>query len=144
LRQIAARNDVAMIVPVHPNPNVRKVMDRGLAGLANVRLIAPLDYPNFTHLLACAYLVLTDSGGVQEEAPALGKPVLVLRETTERPEGIAAGTARLVGADPQRIVEEACRLLDVSAAYAAMAQAHNPFGDGQAAARIVAGIAAEL
>ncbi len=136
VRQIAARDDVAVIFPVHLNPNVGAVMNRELAGLANVALIEPLDYPHFARLLDIAHLMLTDSGGVQEEAPALGKPVLVMRETTERPEGIAAGTARLVGTDAATILRETVRLLDDEAAYAAMARAHNPFGDGHSAARI--------
>jgi UDP-N-acetylglucosamine 2-epimerase (non-hydrolysing) len=137
IRRLAARPDVAVIFPVHLNPNVRRVMEAELAGLANVALIEPLDYPHFARLLEVSRLVLTDSGGVQEEAPAFGKPVLVMRETTERPEGVAAGTARLVGTDADRIVAEASRLLDDEAAYAAMARAHNPFGDGRSAARIV-------
>jgi UDP-N-acetylglucosamine 2-epimerase (non-hydrolysing) len=136
IRRLAARPDVAMIVPVHLNPNVRSVMSERLAGLANVALIEPLDYPHFARLLDISTLMLTDSGGVQEEAPALGKPVLVMRETTERPEGIAAVTAKLVGTDADRIVAEAERLLDDEAAYAAMARAHNPFGDGRSAGRI--------
>jgi len=136
IRRIAARPDVAVIFPVHLNPNVRKVMDAELAGLDNVALIEPLDYPHFARLLGLADLMLTDSGGVQEEAPALGKPVLVMRETTERPEGVEAGTARLVGTDADRIVAETERLLDDRQAYAAMARAHNPFGDGKSAARI--------
>ena len=111
-------------------------MDRELAGLANVALIEPLDYPHFAHLIGMSHLMLTDSGGVQEEAPALGKSVLVMRETTERPEGVEAGTARLVGTDADAIVAETFRLLDDDAAYAAMARAHNPFGDGKSAARI--------
>ena len=137
VRRLAARDDVAVIFPVHLNPNVRSVMNQRLAGLDNVALIEPLDYPHFARLLAISTIMLSDSGGVQEEAPALGKPVLVMRETTERPEGIAAGTARLVGTDPDRIVAEATRLLDDRDAYAAMARAHNPFGDGHAAERIV-------
>ncbi|MGL4313141.1 MAG: non-hydrolyzing UDP-N-acetylglucosamine 2-epimerase, partial [Sphingomonas sp.] len=137
LTAIAARPDVGIIFPVHPNPEVRGPMEAALAGLANVALIAPQDYPHFVRLLGMCDLVLTDSGGVQEEAPGLGKPVLVMRETTERPEGVAAGTARLVGADAGRIVAEVDRLLDDPGAYAAMAQAHNPFGDGQSSARIV-------
>ena len=137
IRRIAARDDVAIIFPVHPNPNVRAVMERSLAGLANVALIEPLDYPHFAHLLSLAEIMLTDSGGVQEEAPALGKPVLVMRETTERPEGVTAGTARLVGTDADNIVTEIFTLLDDKAAYEAMARAHNPFGDGQTARRIV-------
>ncbi len=137
IREIARRDDVALIFPVHPNPNVRAVMDGALAGLPNVAMIEPLDYPHFARLLDICYLMLSDSGGVQEEAPALGKPVLVMRETTERPEGVAAGTARLVGTDSRRIVEEVARLLDDEAAYAEMARAHNPFGDGRSVGRIV-------
>lgn len=136
IRRLAERPDVAVIFPLHLNPNVRAVMNERLAGLDNVALIEPLDYPHFARLLDIATLMLTDSGGVQEEAPALGKPVLVMRETTERPEGVTAGTARLVGTDADRIVAEAERLLDDEAAYAAMARAHNPFGDGKSAGRI--------
>lgn len=141
IAQIAARPDVAVIFPVHPNPNVRSVMDAELAGLSNVALIDPLDYPHFVRLLDMCELVLTDSGGVQEEAPSLGKPVLVMRETTERPEGVAAGTARLVGTDPAHIVTEIFSLLNDKAAYSAMSRAHNPFGDGKAAQRIAKVIA---
>ncbi|WP_262503921.1 non-hydrolyzing UDP-N-acetylglucosamine 2-epimerase [Sphingosinithalassobacter sp. CS137] len=136
IARLADRPDVAVVFPVHPNPNVVSVMDALLADRPNVARIAPLDYPHFIRALDMAELVLTDSGGVQEEAPALGKPVLVMRETTERPEGVAAGTARLVGTSENRIVAEANRLLDDPAAYAAMARAHNPFGDGKAAERI--------
>jgi len=135
--RLAARPDIAVIFPVHLNPNVRAVMNERLAGLDNVALIEPLDYPHFARLLDIAHLMLTDSGGVQEEAPALGKPVLVMRETTERPEGVEAGTAKLVGTDADCIVAETERLLDDPAAYDAMAHAHNPFGDGQATQRIV-------
>jgi UDP-N-acetylglucosamine 2-epimerase (non-hydrolysing) len=137
VRRIAAREDVAIVFPVHPNPNVRRVMDGALAGLSNVAMIEPLDYPHFARLLALAEIMLTDSGGVQEEAPALGKPVLVMRETTERPEGVAAGTAKLVGTDADAIVTEMFTLLDDKVAYEAMSRAHNPFGDGQASRRIV-------
>ncbi len=133
---IAARDDVACIFPVHRNPNVRAIMDAALGNLPNVALIEPLDYPNFVHLLSISHIMLTDSGGVQEEAPALGKPVLVLRDTTERPEGITAGTAKLIGTDKQRIISEVFNLLDDDAAYSAMARAHNPFGDGYASRRI--------
>ncbi|NJC34806.1 UDP-N-acetylglucosamine 2-epimerase (non-hydrolysing) [Sphingomonas jejuensis] len=136
LLRIAADPAVVLLFPVHPNPAVGAVMERMLASQANILRVPPFDYPSFVAALAAASLVLTDSGGVQEEAPALGKPVLVMRETTERPEGVAAGTARLVGTDADRIVAEVRRLLDDQTAYAAMAQAHNPFGDGQAAARI--------
>ncbi len=136
IASIARRPDVAVIFPVHPNPHVRAAMDTSLAGLDNVAMIAPIDYPHFVRLLDMAHLVLTDSGGVQEEAPALGKPVLVMRETTERPEGIAAGTARLVGTVPAHIVSETFTLLDDSAAYERMAHAHSPYGDGLASQRI--------
>ncbi|MBS0256022.1 MAG: UDP-N-acetylglucosamine 2-epimerase (non-hydrolyzing) [Proteobacteria bacterium] len=144
IRRIAARPDVAVIFPVHLNPNVRKVMNAELAGLDNVALIEPLDYPHFAHLLGLAEIMLTDSGGVQEEAPALGKPVLVMRETTERPEGVTAGTARLVGTRADTIVTEIFNLLDDKAAYEQMARAHNPFGDGQTARRIVELLAHEI
>ncbi|MCP5395645.1 MAG: UDP-N-acetylglucosamine 2-epimerase (non-hydrolyzing) [Sphingomonadaceae bacterium] len=137
IRRIATRDDVAMIFPVHLNPNVRKVMNSALEGLDNVALIEPLDYPHFARLLDICTLMLTDSGGVQEEAPALGKPVLVMRETTERPEGVEAGTAKLVGTDADRIVTECNRLLDDAEAYGEMARAHNPFGDGHSVERIV-------
>ncbi|MFN6935763.1 MAG: non-hydrolyzing UDP-N-acetylglucosamine 2-epimerase [Tsuneonella sp.] len=137
VRRLAAREDVAVIFPVHLNPNVRAVMNEALAELDNVALIEPLDYQHFARLLDISTLMLSDSGGVQEEAPALGKPVLVMRETTERPEGVEAGTARLVGTNADQIVAEATRLLDDPAAYEVMARAHNPFGDGQATARIV-------
>ncbi len=144
IREIAARPDVAIVFPVHLNPNVRAVMNSALAGLDNVALLEPLDYPHFAHLLSLAEIMLTDSGGVQEEAPALGKPVLVMRETTERPEGVAAGTAKLVGTDPTRIVTEIFTLLDDKAAYESMARAHNPFGDGTSARQIVELIAREF
>ncbi|MCC6783493.1 MAG: UDP-N-acetylglucosamine 2-epimerase (non-hydrolyzing) [Planctomycetes bacterium] len=134
---VTAREDTEVLFPVHPNPNVRGVVDRMLADHPRVRLCAPLDYPDFVAAMASCYLVLTDSGGVQEEAPTLGKPVLVLRENTERPEGIDAGTAKVVGTDRHRIVEQTLRLLDDSRAYAAMAHAVNPYGDGRAAQRIV-------
>jgi UDP-N-acetylglucosamine 2-epimerase (non-hydrolysing) len=136
IARIAERDDIAVIFPVHPNPEVRAVMNGTLAGLANVALIEPLDYPNFVRLMMLADIMLTDSGGVQEEAPSFGKPVLVMRDTTERPEGIAAGTARLVGTDVERIVSEVFTLIDDKTAYEAMARAHNPFGDGMAADRI--------
>jgi UDP-N-acetylglucosamine 2-epimerase (non-hydrolysing) len=134
--RIAEREDVAVLFPVHPNPNVVSVMDAMLGDRTNVARIDPLDYPHFIRALGMSHLALSDSGGVQEEAPALGKPVLVMRDTTERPEGVAAGTARLVGSDEDRIVSEVFTLLDDTAAYSAMARAHNPFGDGHAAARI--------
>lgn len=144
IRQIAARPDVAVIFPVHLNPNVRSVMNAALGDLDNVALIEPLDYPHFARLLTLAEIMLTDSGGVQEEAPALGKPVLVMRETTERPEGVSAGTARLVGTQTARIVTEIFTLLDDKNAYESMARAHNPFGDGHSARRIVELLANEI
>ncbi len=142
--RIAERDDVAVLFPVHPNPNVVSVMDAILGDRANVARIEPLDYPHFVRALGMAEIVLTDSGGVQEEAPALGKPVLVMRETTERPEGVAAGTAKLIGTDEDRIISEIFTLLDDAGVYAAMARAHNPFGDGHAAARIAETIAETL
>lgn len=144
IRRIAERSDTAVIFPVHLNPNVRKVMNERLSRLDNVALIEPLDYPHFARLLAIAEIMLTDSGGVQEEAPALGKPVLVMRETTERPEGVAAGTAKLVGTSAETIVSEISTLLDDKEAYEAMARAHNPFGDGQTSRRIVELLADEV
>lgn len=128
--------DVHVIVPVHPNPKVAGPVDRLLRGVPGITLVPPLDYGALVWLLRRTHFVITDSGGLQEEAPGLGKPVLVLRETTERPEGIDAGTARLVGTDPRRIVAWADRLLDDDAAYEAMARSTNPYGDGQAASRI--------
>jgi len=136
LQSLAARNDVAIIYPLHPNPNVAEVMRPALAGYNNIALINPLDYLDFVAMMEASDIVLTDSGGIQEEAPSLGKPVLVMRDTTERPEGVAAGTARLVGTDASVIVRETSRLLDEPEAYKAMAHAHNPYGDGQAARRI--------
>jgi UDP-N-acetylglucosamine 2-epimerase (non-hydrolysing) len=136
LNTIAAREDVAIIYPLHPNPNVADVMRPALAGRDNIALIEPLDYLDFVAMMAACDIVLTDSGGIQEEAPSLGKPVLVMRDTTERPEGVAAGTARLVGAQAERIVAETIRLLDSCAAYQAMARAHNPYGDGSASRKI--------
>ncbi|WP_174297319.1 non-hydrolyzing UDP-N-acetylglucosamine 2-epimerase [Sphingomonas bacterium] len=141
IARIADRPDVAVLFPVHPNPAVGPVMDAILGDRPNVARMAPLDYPHFVRALEMCHLALTDSGGVQEEAPALARPVLVMRETTERPEGVAAGTARLIGADEDRIVSEVFTLLDDTGAYAAMARAHNPYGDGHAAARIAGVIA---
>lgn len=133
---------VRLVLPVHPNPNVRGPVRRLLGDIPHVTLTDPLDYLALAHVLKRSTLVITDSGGLQEEAPGLGKPVLVLREVTERPEGVAAGTARLVGTDPRRIVAEARRLLDDSAAYEQMARATNPYGDGAAAGRIVQAVLA--
>jgi UDP-N-acetylglucosamine 2-epimerase len=137
LKVLATRGDVQIVYTVHPNPNVRGVVEAQLGGVPNVHLIGPQDYLPFLYLQKRSYLVLTDSGGVQEEAPSLGKPVLVMRENTERPEGVAAGTARLVGTDIEQITSNAIRLLDDPAAYRGMAETHNPYGDGRASARIV-------
>ncbi len=137
LQELAARGDVEIVYPVHLNPNVREPVYRALGNTAHITLLQPLDYLPLIHLMKSAHLILTDSGGIQEEAPAFGIPVLVLRKVTERPEGIDAGALKLVGTETERIVEEANRLLDDETAYAAMAKAVNPFGNGQAAARIV-------
>ena len=138
LRSIADRNpDVELVYPVHLNPNVREPVGRILAGHPRLHLIEPLSYEKFVHLMAKADILLTDSGGVQEEAPYLGKPALVMRDNTERPEAVDAGTAKLVGTDASRIVAETERLLRDDHAYQSMARAGSPFGDGQAARRIV-------
>lgn len=138
LQSLAAANPATHFVyPLHLNPNVRGPVKRLLDGLPNVHLIAPMGYEPFVHLMQKAYLVLTDSGGVQEEAPGLGKPVLVMRETTERPEAVEAGTVRLVGTQSRVISEAVQSLLDDTALYRRMAIAHNPYGDGKACQRIV-------
>lgn len=138
LRQIAEREDVTIVYPAHPNPHVQEPASRLLTGHPRIHVIPPLTYPPFVYLMSQAHHIITDSGGIQEEAPALGKPVLIVRDTQERPEAVAAGTAELVGLDTNRIVAGATRLLDDEEAYRAMARAHNPFGDGHAATRIVA------
>lgn len=137
LRELAGRGDVQVVYPVHLNPNVQEPVRRLLADVPNVHLIEPQDYLPFIYLMDRSSLLITDSGGVQEEAPSLGKPVLVMRDTTERPEAVASGTVRLVGTSADVIVREASRLLDDAEAYQAMARAHNPYGDGRAASRIV-------
>ncbi|WP_105640913.1 non-hydrolyzing UDP-N-acetylglucosamine 2-epimerase [Cronobacter dublinensis] len=138
LADIAAQNrDVQIVYPVHLNPNVTEPVNRILGHVENVVLIEPQEYLPFVWLMNHAWLILTDSGGIQEEAPSLGKPVLVMRETTERPEAVEAGTVRLVGTDTRRIVDEVTRLLHDDAAYQAMSHAHNPYGDGQACERIL-------
>lgn len=137
LRELAARfGDVRFVYPVHLNPNVQQPVRKLLAALPNVHLIEPLDYEPFVYLLKHCHLVLTDSGGIQEEAPSLGKPVLVMRQVTERPEAVQAGTVELVGADRGRIVEGVARLLHDEGLYRKMARAHNPYGDGKACERI--------
>lgn len=139
LRKIASRDDVEIVYPVHRNPNVMEPVLRNLGGLDNVHLIDPLDYVPFVDLMRRAYLLLTDSGGVQEEGPSLGKPILVMREKTERPEAVEAGTVRLVGTDEAKIAGEAIRLLDDADARESMARIHNPYGDGHASERIADG-----
>lgn len=136
LAELARRPEVQIVYPVHPNPNVQQPVRRRLTGLPNVFLLEPLDYISFVDLMRRAHVLLTDSGGIQEEGPSLGKPVLVIREKTERPEAVAAGTARLVGTDPSRIAGETLRLLDCPAEYERMARVHNPYGDGRASTRI--------
>lgn len=133
-------DDVEVVFPVHKNPKVREAVNEELGGLAKVHLIDPLDYEPFANLMHRAHLILTDSGGVQEEAPALGKPVLVLRDTTERPEAVDAGTVKLIGTDRERVYEEAKKLLTDKAEYSRMAESVNPYGDGKAAARIIQAI----
>jgi UDP-N-acetylglucosamine 2-epimerase (non-hydrolysing) len=142
--ELAQRDDVQLAYPVHPNPNVLGPVEQRLKGIPNVELLPPLDYRLFVDLMRRAFFLLTDSGGIQEEAPSLGKPVLVLRDCTERPEAVEAGTVKLVGTDPARIVAEAARLLDDSCEYLRMSRVHNPYGDGQAAGRIVRAIAGRL
>jgi UDP-N-acetylglucosamine 2-epimerase (non-hydrolysing) len=140
LSTIADRKDVHVVYPVHPNPNVQAAVRGKLGSHTNVTLTEPMDYVPFVDLMQRAYLILTDSGGIQEEAPSLGKPVLVLREKTERPEAVEAGTVKLVGTDPTRIVQEASRLLDCSEEYIKMSRIHNPYGDGHASERIEAAL----
>lgn len=142
LRELADRfADHLFVYPVHANPNVRQVVHERLGHVDNIRLIPPLSYRPFVAMMSRARVILTDSGGVQEEAPSLGKPVLVMRDTTERPEGVAAGTVRLVGAHRQAIVDRVTELLTSPAAYRAMAEVANPYGDGKAAPRIAAAVA---
>jgi UDP-N-acetylglucosamine 2-epimerase (non-hydrolysing) len=144
LATLAQRDDVQIVYPVHRNPNVLGPVTRQLGALPNLLLIGPLDYPRFVDLMRRAYLLITDSGGIQEEAPSLGKPVLVMRDCTERPEAVAAGTVKLVGADASKIVTEATRLLEDIAEYARMSHIHNPYGDGHASERIVETMASFL
>lgn len=143
---VRLRPDTEIVYPVHLNPNVQEPVRRilGKTVLDRVHLIEPVDYLPFVYLMNRAYLIITDSGGVQEEAPSLGKPVLVMRETTERPEAVTAGTVKLVGTDRDKIVGEALCLLDDVRAYTSMSMAHNPYGDGKAAERIVAGLESYL
>jgi len=137
LLELAKRGDVEIVYPVHLNPNVQEPVNRMLKGREYITLLSPLDYLPLVHLMKHSNLILTDSGGIQEEAPAFGVPTLVLREVTERPEGVEAGTVKLVGTETGRIVEEANRLLDNESEYQKMARAANPYGDGHAAEKIV-------
>ena len=138
--QLAARSDVEIVYPLHPNPSVVEPVRKLLAGHARIHLLEPLDYVSFVDLMRRSHCILTDSGGIQEEAPSLGKPVLVLREKTERPEAVEAGTARLVGRSVERIVAEASRLLDDPEEYARRSRIHNPYGDGRASEQIATAI----
>ncbi|MEN8194695.1 MAG: UDP-N-acetylglucosamine 2-epimerase (non-hydrolyzing), partial [Bacteroidota bacterium] len=138
LKTLALNNpDVDIVYPVHLNPNVQKPVKEILSDVNNVYLIEPLQYESFIYMMNKAYFIITDSGGVQEEAPSLGKPVLVMRDTTERPEAIEAGTVKLVGTNSQTIIDEAQKLLDDNIEYERMSKSHNPYGDGKACDRIV-------
>jgi len=138
LKKLALRNsEIDIIYPVHLNPNVQRPVKEILLGVSNVHLIDPLEYQSFIYLMSKSHFIITDSGGVQEEAPSLGKPVLVMRDTTERPEAIEAGTVKLVGTNSDKIIKEAQKLLDDQEEYEKMSQAHNPYGDGKASQRIV-------
>lgn len=136
ISEVGDREDVQIVYPVHLNPNVQDPVNRILGGKRNVHLIEPQEYMPFVYLMSRAHIILTDSGGIQEEAPSLGKPVLVMRDTTERPEAVAAGTVKLVGTDKNKIIEQVAILLDAPLEYEKMSQAHNPYGDGLAAKRI--------
>ncbi len=137
LKQLASREDAFIVYPVHPNPMIKEPVTRILGEVKNIRLISPLEYLPFIYLMNRADIILTDSGGIQEEAPSLGKPVLVMRDTTERPEAVEAGTVKLVGTDPVTIVGATAGLLESDTEYQRMAYAHNPYGDGKASGKIV-------
>lgn len=137
VKEIASNDNVEVIYPVHLNPNVREPVMRIIGNIPNIHLIEPLDYEPFVYLMSKSDIILTDSGGVQEEAPSLGKPVLVMRDTTERPEAVTAGTVKLVGTDKDLLVEETSKLLSNQDAYDSMSRAHNPYGDGKASQRII-------
>jgi len=144
VRMLARREDVRLSLPLHPNPSVQAAFRERLANVARVELLPPLEYVPFVELMRQAYILVTDSGGIQEEGPSLGKPILVLRDKTERPEAVEAGTVRLVGCHPDRIVSEANLLLDSPAEYEARSRIHNPYGDGMASSRICSAIRAFL
>jgi UDP-N-acetylglucosamine 2-epimerase (non-hydrolysing) len=138
LKKIALNNrNINIIYPVHLNPNVQKPVFELLSKIENVYLIEPLTYEEFIYLMDKSYFIITDSGGVQEEAPSLGKPVLVMRDTTERPEALKAGTVKLVGTDKQMIIEESQKLIENISEYEKMSKAHNPYGDGKASQKII-------
>ena len=138
LKKIAIQNpDVEIVYPVHLNPNVLEPVNTLLGGVKNIHLLQPLSYPTFVWLMKLSYLIITDSGGVQEEAPSLGKPVLVMRNTTERPEAVEVGTVILVGTNTNKIIQETQDLLDNSVKYNSMNSLHNPYGDGKACERII-------
>lgn len=138
LKTLALKNkDIDIVYPVHLNPNVQKPVKEILSNVTNVHLIEPLQYESFLYMMSKSYFIITDSGGVQEEAPSLGKPVLVMRDTTERPEALEAGTVKLVGTDAKKIIQEAQKLLDDKIEYEKMSRAHNPYGDGKACEKIV-------
>lgn len=141
LRELAGREDIEILYPMHLNPNVREPVKKYLSGLPNVHLIEPQDYLPFVYLMNRSHIILTDSGGIQEEAPSLGKPVLVMRDTTERPEAVAAGTVKLVGTNSDRIINGVIDLLDNAGLYQTMSVAHNPYGDGIASQKILEGVA---
>jgi UDP-N-acetylglucosamine 2-epimerase (non-hydrolysing) len=137
LLKLAERNDIQIVYPIHLNPNVQEPVHRILGNRENIHLLEPVDYLPFIHLMRNSYIIITDSGGIQEEAPSLGKPVLVMRATTERPEAVTAGTVQLVGSDQNAIITAAQRLLDDPQHYSKISFAHNPYGDGNACQRIV-------
>ncbi len=141
LRELASREDTQLVYPVHPNPIVQETVHRILGNAPNVHLIEPLEYPAFVYLMSQAYIIVTDSGGIQEEAPSLGVPVLVTRDTTERPEAVEAGTVVLVGPERDTLLKEAIILLDDEVAYNKMSHAHNPYGDGTASQQILEDLA---
>jgi UDP-N-acetylglucosamine 2-epimerase (non-hydrolysing) len=129
--------DINILYPVHLNPNVRKPVNKLLSNVSNIKLVEPFQYEEFIYLMSESYLILTDSGGIQEEAPSLGKPVLVMRDTTERPEAVEAGTVKLVGSDQDNIIKEVQKLLNDNSEYQKMSKAHNPYGDGNASEKIL-------
>ena len=138
LKVLAYRNlDINILYPVHLNPNVREPVNALLSNTSNIMLVEPFQYEEFIYLMSKSYLILTDSGGIQEEAPSLGKPVLVMRDTTERPEAVEAGTIKLVGSDQENIVKEVQRLLDNDVEYQEMSRAHNPYGNGESSRHIL-------